>query len=90
MPQLRWEGGKGAKLRGKVNAESSSEAVSGYKTLTITGCVVGCGRHECSFGKCQPVALPDRLQGGQLCQLQIGLTLAGLTLEVSFSLADPP
>ncbi len=25
MPQLRWEGGKGAKLRGKVNTESSSE-----------------------------------------------------------------
>lgn len=25
MPQLRWEGGKGAKLRGKVNAVSSSE-----------------------------------------------------------------
>ena len=28
MPQLRWEGGKGAKLHGKVNAESSSEVAS--------------------------------------------------------------
>ena len=32
MPQLRWEGGKGAKLHGKVNAESSSEERT-YATL---------------------------------------------------------
>ena len=25
MPQLRWEGGKGANLRGKIKAVSSSE-----------------------------------------------------------------
>ena len=31
MPQLRWEGGKGAKLRGKVNTESSSEARAAIK-----------------------------------------------------------
>ena len=33
MPQLRWEGGKGAKLRGKVHAESSSEVSTKQRTL---------------------------------------------------------
>jgi hypothetical protein len=33
VPQLRWESGKGAKLRGKVKAESSSEAASLAKFL---------------------------------------------------------
>ena len=35
MPQLRWEGGKGAQLRGKVNAESSSEVLARIADVVV-------------------------------------------------------
>jgi len=41
VPQLRWEGGKGAKLRGKVHAESSSEARVASKAVVCL--VEACG-----------------------------------------------
>ena len=41
MPQLRWEGGKGANLRGKIKAVSSSEAR--YRTTTAGCLVTSCG-----------------------------------------------
>jgi len=54
VPQLRWEGGKGAKLRGKVNAESSSEARAAIKAAA-------CLAEACGLAQFPPQT-PDAVQ----------------------------